>query len=237
MKIALGPIVQKAWGKLGNQVFSTWKNQPYVKQMTNGVSNPHSAKQEAIRSMVALLSPAYEALSSSQKSGWETLGANYAYRVQAETGVRAIIRIPKNKCSGINAFIGYNILAYSAGAITIISNPPVGIPQPLIFASITASVATGTLTVNWSFPGSTPGTKYIRVWTHAVTKGVYSNQLLASTEGSLETVDITNYQGKLGISRPFSSIVGTRILLQCDVVDNATGLASNPGVTLDLTVA
>lgn len=74
MALTNGPLFSlSASGKLANAiVFSRWKGRPYVRELVTP-SNPQSAAQVGMRSMMRFLSQAWASVASAAQESWEDL--------------------------------------------------------------------------------------------------------------------------------------------------------------------
>lgn len=233
MRITLGPIVQGAAGKLGNQIFSKWKNQPYVKQMPLGVRNPSTADQSFIRTLMDNLANTWDGLSAMQKALWEIVGASAPYVAQPETGIRAIIPVTKAKQSGINAFIGFNVKARAAGAVVDILTP--AMHEPALAFPITAACVAGTLTVSWVDPGAGL-TEFAVIWIYDKQRIVHK-QLIGNALVNDETFAMTSAKGFDGTDILLTALVGNRFLVQAQTVNRDAGTRSAPSNTVEVLIA
>jgi hypothetical protein len=112
--IKLGTIVTDIRGAIGGVIFSRNKSGAIARQRTTPV-NPRTPLQNAIRALVASISQAWRASTSTvQKAAWAVFGSN----VDAKNKLGEVIKL-----SGFNQFMKSNLAAQNAGLPQILDAP------------------------------------------------------------------------------------------------------------------
>ena len=114
MLVRYGGGILDARGSIGGQVHSRNRYGSYVRARTTPV-NPQSARQSAIRAIVAAVSSQwYTALSQAQRDAWNVFATN----VPATNKLGQSINL-----TGFNQFVKSNVAAANAGQIQITAGP------------------------------------------------------------------------------------------------------------------
>lgn len=120
-----GSILAPGSGKLGGIVWSRNKGGQYIR-LRVVPTNPTSSRQQEVRGILATLSAAWESLTDSQRSAWESWAENNPLtNPLGQQYVR----------TGHQAYVGINARLMDA-AITVIDDPP-ATPVPAVLTSLT----------------------------------------------------------------------------------------------------
>jgi hypothetical protein len=138
-----GPLYSaNAVGRFANAiVYNVWRGIQYAKKLTSP-AQPRTPRQLLIRGYLAQLSQAWQGLTGAQRTAWQ---------VWADANQPADPQFNRNTpWSGMNAFVGLNVLKLDIGE-AVNDDPPVDVaPDPL--STFAAAYADTTLTVSWDAP-------------------------------------------------------------------------------------
>ena len=151
-------------------------------------------------------------------------------RTNPEGGIRVLIKTPKGRFSGYQAFIQANQLARSVGQNVIIRSPLVGIAAPNSPVQLRASFDGAKLTVQWDDIPVIKTEQYVRIWARSEQKR-FHRQIVGIIQGSAKAIDIIEVRANKGVGIAVSTLGNTAVLIQADTVDKSTGWASNPSLT------
>ena len=151
-------------------------------------------------------------------------------RTNPEGGIRVLIKTPKGRFSGYQAFIQANQLARSVGQNVIIRSPLVGIAAPNSPVQLRASFDGAKLTVQWDDIPVIKTEQYVRIWARSEQKR-FHRQIVGIIQGSVKAIDIIEVRANKGVGIAVSTLGNTAVLIQADTVDKSAGWASNPSLT------
>ena len=134
----------------GAIVYNVWRGIQYAKKLTSP-AQPRTPRQLHIRALFAQLSQAWQGITGGQRIAWQ---------VWADANQPADPQFGRNTpWSGMNAFVGLNIIKLDIGE-AVNDDPPVVVsPDPL--TSLAAAYADTTLTITWD---ATADTQQVDVW-------------------------------------------------------------------------
>ena len=200
-----------------------------------------------------LLNKEWDLLPTEKKLAWKYALIFRVLRRNPETRTRALIQIPSDIISAQNYFLELNMLARSVGQTEIIAEPPFDVinhkPFPSPAAPLIRDVLfdNGKLTVSWVGNEEAKADDFVRIWLYSKEEKFHT-QLAgfapARTNGFVHSgrpallgvLNITGVRARKGVVLDVSELTGTTIFIQADVVNKATGLASNPCTTLIRTI-
>jgi len=110
-----------------------------------------------------------------------------------------LIKTPKGKYSGYQAFIQANQLARSVGQDVIIRSPLVGIAAPNSPVQLRASFDGAKLTVQWDDIPVIKTEQYVRIWARSEQKR-FHRQLVGIIQGSAKVIDIIEVRANKGVN-------------------------------------
>lgn len=224
-------------GTMNQNTFTNWKGKNVMKAKVYGIRNPNSDAQVTVRNNFATLIQAWDALTGAQKALWQQFADENITQPNPESGVRAIIRRSTSKMTAENAYVSVNSRLLQVGG-TRIDVPPAHPSSIRPIPSITLAWGpVGTLTITWTKDPLSTATDVARIWAVSSTKGIVHRQLLGIAFVSAETAAFTTFKSGNGTPANFSSVVGTKMFIQADVIDQATGNMSAPTATEHTTVA
>ena len=215
-------LVSSINGKLGDNIFTTWKNEKVVKSAPLSVNDPNTASQHGIRKVVGSSSSAWNAiLTPEQRAGWETYARFLPNLQKNPSGIRRLAPGTPNTITGKDAYVMTNVWLFSAG-LPVVINAPLSGAQPaaptfssVIYDPLHAPV--GAILVIWFDPiGVDPASK-IRVWI-ASPQHLFHNQIVGAFYTGLQTVAIETVRGTLGHFILIQGLVDSRVFLQMDCV-------------------
>lgn len=156
--IKMGTVVSEISGSIDGVTFSHNRNGRYARARVKP-TNPKSVRQTAVRSQLASLSAGYRALSTSQKTGWTSLGAQMVQtnRLGAATNL-----------TGAQAYISVNQLKVTAGQAVVSSAPILDSPPTITSLTLTVSFTTAgsvqLVSLAYTLGGSPTATQTLRVY-------------------------------------------------------------------------
>jgi len=233
-------------GKLGKKIYSVSKlGKPFSRKMPKKKYRPVTPAQREVRDIINFLNEQWKLLSAAEREEWNKAVAFRARRVNPETRSRALIRIPSAVISGNNFFVEVNYLARSlpcrqagVGQAEIIKSPPVdmlhhrSLPVPAKPRITEVKFDDGALTIFWSEAATTRPDDFARIWMASKEKKFFK-QLAGVGLASAGQMAIKEVKkGRQGIL-DVSELAGTTVRIQADVVNRATGLASDPSNTVE----
>jgi len=229
-KIKFGPSVQEMYGRIGNTVFQRFRAGMAIARTTaSQISQPNSIRQNLIRSRVHAFANYWaNTLDEPKRTLWDSAAKEkYGYRgIPSGGGTKSLIKGNTGSYFGISCFMLVNQNAADVGATTVLETPP---PHAQIPAPVTgvALVYDGTkLTVTWTSSGHMPS-DFVRVWLGANT-GEPHRQVVDFAPATAETMNITTLKGVAGKPLPITTLENKEVLVQAEVISQATGLASMP---------
>lgn len=240
-RIKLGPNVTDIRGSIGEVVYSIWKaGVHYIRNKPAIISNPKSADQVAIRTVVAESSARwFSVLLPAQRATWEEMAQRLGSITQSVDGQGGILNmIPPvgGIMSGVNAYVAFRTSYFTAGLPMAVFNDtaPLGQDQPLNVTNLAVVWDSINLDVTWLQPIGVDPSAVVRVWLRS-RELVYHRQL-AQVEASVSLgASLSGAKGTQGITIPFAGISSQQILLQVDLV-NARGYRSFGSETLEIQI-
>lgn len=128
----------------GAIVYNVWRGIQYAKKLTSP-AQPRTPRQLHIRAIFAQLSQAWQGISDGQRTAWQ---------LWADANQPADPQFNRNTpWSGMNAFVGLNIITLDMMGESHDDPPVIVSPDPLV--NLAAAYADTTLTVSWTALGAT----------------------------------------------------------------------------------
>jgi hypothetical protein len=217
MKVKFGALVVDGRGKIGGHVMSKNRSGAYMRTKVTP-TNPNTAAQSAVRSILTGLSQAWRGLTQAQRNAW-----NGAVSSFATTDIFGDIKNP----SGINLYVKLNANLAEIG-VSAISLPPLpeSVPAPILGA-ITATAGTPAFTVAFSPTPIAADTSYIIRATAQVSPGkkfvknLYRNVQIVAAAGTSPANILSAYVAKFG-----TLVEGQKIGIEILAVNENTGQKS-----------
>jgi hypothetical protein len=220
--IKFSALVSEMRGKLNGSVFSKNRSGNYLRNKVTPV-NPQSTDQQAVRSLLSSVSQSWRQLTQAQRDAWINASANFPY-----TDIYGDSKILSGQ-----AFynkLNLNLLKISAAMIT---NPPSSSDLPsLSGVALTVTKSTGTsavtVTADWTASDEPANAEVLISATPPVGAGIsfvknkfrdISVQAIGAGPANISAA----YTGKFGTVE-----VGQKVFILLQVVDNETGLVSQP---------
>ena len=171
-------------------------------------------------------------LDESERGAWTIAAAKkYGYRaIPSGGGTKSLIKGNTGTYGGFNCFSMINQNAADVGKVGVIETPPPNASIPQTVLAVAVSFDGTKLTVTWTAHSSHGAKDYARVWISAKTAGVHA-QIAAKALATAATADISTFSAKEGKSTPASILVNAEVLVEIEVVNQDTGLASMPSNT------
>ena len=241
------PLVQDLHGSAGSVSFVRWrKGVNIVKARSTKIGNdPSTVKQQRYRDAVAYLNGIWwTGLTKAERDLWESIakiGNNDGSKVG---GTRSIIKGNTKTGTGYHAFLTANLLRASLG-IDVTADPLTSLATTFRRPGCITNFAVswdGTPNFYWTFTWTTPAEfiegDQIRIWVYDPTQ-VCHRQLLKTTDADDDTLNSAqNISGAAGAQVPFYAYpVGSVFSFQADVVNEDTGIVSNPSETIEGTIS
>jgi hypothetical protein len=229
-------LVSRVIGKLGAHDYMRWKNKLIVRQSPAIVTDPNSAKQQIMRASLADSSSAwYGTLTAAQRANWEAFAILGLNSMDAPGGIRKLPQGNGGKYSGQNAYIMANQLLASAGIAAIVE-PPLGLTPCAPIKDLAGSWNAGTNAVDltWTAPSNVIATDIARVWIDSEQE-LFHKQIGETIVADGGVASIDTVSAGLGLPLTLLGIVGSKVLLQVDIV-RANGLLSGPSNTILVTL-
>jgi hypothetical protein len=217
-------------------VFTRWKGVQVVRQAALLVRNPNSRAQALARNNLTMISKYWMSLTDVQQAMWEAAAEKLNKRENPEQGIRALIRVSNSRWSGFNAFVMANALARSVGQKAMIPEPQLHRPMPEQPGALLGAFTNGgaglppALVVGWAGGENDNPDYYVRVWLYSE-QGYFHKQMVAVAPKSAGLVIITTVKAGNGAEYSIGDFESSRVLIQIDVVDQASGWASSPSFT------
>ena len=161
MKLKFGAIVTDGRGKIGGHVASKNRAGAYLRTKVTP-SNPQSVAQVQARSILASLSQTWQALTDSQRSGW-----NEAVKEWGTTDIFGDIKKP----SGINLFVKLNANLISVGFPQVLDVPQKMEVPSVIITSANLIISNDDVSINFDSSAANGLTALIRA-TPTLSNGV-----------------------------------------------------------------
>ena len=140
-RIAFGPIVSDARGKVAGTIFSIWRGIAYAKRFSKP-GNPNTAAQQLVRNPFARLSTIWKVLDSSLVNAWTLYAKGKGF-------------------TNRNAFIGLSVPTEIPGT-AIVASPHNPGEFPMLLGTITPGA--DQFTVNFTYPEA-DSTNRCRIYT------------------------------------------------------------------------
>jgi len=221
-----------ARGKLGGRIYSVSKlDKPYTRKARKTRQKSTRARRAA-RAGLELLNEVWRKLPNEKLALWDLAAHLRIRRKNPEVRSRALIHISAKRISGYNYFMEVNLLARSVGFRGIIDSPPIdeftGKPLPLPEAPQIKDINFNgqELIIHWSNVEVFSKSCHIRIWL-ASKEEKFHKQLVESVLAIAGSVLVSRVKGQRGVPVKMIALKGTTLLMQADVVDIATGLASD----------
>jgi len=216
-KIIPGPMVGQISGSIGATTFSRNRYGLYTRRRTNP-TNPNTIYQQEARSYLATASSAFAALTTAQKLAWE----GFAKANPVTDNLGQTVTLAPNA-----AYVMLNSRLLRLGESQLTTPPIVPAPTGLTSLTLTADIGAGNVEVAYT---STPlgADDHLAVWAAVCpSPGVnYVKNLLklvqVSAAAQASPLDI-----ETAVTARFGTLaVGMTVHVQCQVWNDATGLAS-----------
>jgi len=235
MRVVPSGLVQDMRGSIGGSTFGAWKGVLYMRNKAVTVSNPQTAKQQAVRVALAGSVSAWRLLTAVQKAQWE----EYAQQLRGNgasdevVGDMGIIPQPGRTKSGFNAYIGVNQHLRSIG-LSRVSVPP-AIPQPELVGTSVVAYTGSKIHIEFSSSAKKAGTTiYFEMWLKGHWKASHSYIVvfpeIPEPPAIPPAIDVTTIRKGSGDDIqevPFSALVPCDIFWQYRVV-RSDGYISPP---------
>jgi len=217
MKVKFGALVVDGRGKIGGHVMSKNRSGAYMRTKVTP-TNPNTASQSAVRSILTGLSQAWRGLTQAQRNAW-----NGAVSSFATTDIFGDIKNP----SGINLYVKLNANLAEVG-VSAISLPP--LPESVaapILGAITATAGSPAFTVAFTPTPVPADTSYIVRCTAQVSPGkkfvknLYRNVSVIAAAAASPANILAAYVAKFG-----TLVEGQKIGIEILAVNETTGQKS-----------
>jgi hypothetical protein len=218
-KFTPGALAGRISGSVHSQVFSRNRYGAYIRARSVP-TNPDTAYQQAIRSFLSTYSAAYGALTDAQRAAW----VSYAQQnpITDSLGERQVL-------TGHAAYIGLNSRIAQAGE-SAITDPPIGnAPVGLLTLSHVVDIGLGGCSITFT---ATPLAADDMLYVQAAvvnSSGINYVKNLLKLVVITAKAQATGYDHEADLVARFGTlIVGQKVVIQCSVLDSATGLLSIP---------
>jgi hypothetical protein len=209
MKFKPGLAVADLSGSLGGLTASHNKGGRYFR-VRSIPTNPNTAKQTNIRTILAELSAGWASTGPTAQAGWKAWAMQNP--ITNTLGDKVTL-------SGHQAYIQLNHRIRQAGD-SVINDPPIGVaPSALLTLSAVGSEATSVITLTWT---ATPLAATERLWVFAAL--IYLRLVKISDKAQATGLTIGDE-----VEAIFGDLVQYQTLhLRCSVYESTTGLLSQP---------
>lgn len=134
-KIRMSALVSDVKGRIGSQVFSSWKGRPYVKSMPTTVRNPVSKRQGFVRASLANSATNWNLLSPENRLIWRQYAKEISSTSIYDIGTTNIVPKKGNLMSGFNAYTAINTRLINTKLPPVIL-PPSSTPPTVLEATV-----------------------------------------------------------------------------------------------------
>ena len=230
-KITPGPTVGQISGSIGSTVYSHNRYGAYIRSRTIP-TNPNTAHQQVIRSILAACSSAWKALTTAQKVAWQAWAQTNP--IIDRLGAQQVL-------AGNAAYIALSHRIMQTGGAAATDPPVTDVPPPLL--TLVGEFDIGPGDFDLTFTG-TPLAAGHRLYVQAA---VTESPAVNYTKNLLKLIVISAAAeaGPLDIQTELTARFGTlqvgqTVHAQCSVLDGVSGLLSTPirtsGLIVDTTV-
>lgn len=220
--VKFSALVSEMRGKLNGSVFSKNRSGNYLRNKVTPV-NPQSTDQQAVRSLLSAVSQSWRQLTQAQRDAWINASANFPY-----TDIYGDSKI----LSGQAFYNKLNLNLLKIGAATIQTPPSSSDLPSLSGISLTVTKSTGTsavvVTADWVASDEPANAQILVSATPPVGAGIgfvknKFRDIAILAIGAGPAVISTAYAAKFG-----TVSVGQKVFILLQVVDDETGLVSQP---------
>lgn len=134
-KITMSALVSDVRGKIGSQVFSSWKGRQYVKNLPTTLRNPVSERQGKVRASLANSATGWQTMLPETKLIWRQYAKEISSSSVHDIGTSNIIPKKGTLMSGFNAYTAINTRLTNANLPTV-NLPPTSTPPAILSASV-----------------------------------------------------------------------------------------------------
>lgn len=134
-KITMSALVSDVRGKIGSQVFSSWKGRHYVKNLPTTLRNPISERQGKVRASLANSAVGWQTMPPETKLMWRQYAKEISSSSVHDIGTSNIIPKKGTLMSGFNAYTAVNTRLTNANLPTV-NLPPTSTPPAILSASV-----------------------------------------------------------------------------------------------------
>lgn len=212
-------LVSQIIGKLGTEDFMRWKNKNVVRVSPPVVTDPHSDRQTTVRDALGALAANWRTgLTAAQRTAWNIRALQQIRHKKLPSGILSVIGGNGGKYDGKEAYIADNVRLMNMGESPV-DDPPLTGAKPDCPDDIAYSwnSGTGTLSLTWTKPTTVEVTDKLRVWADSQQE-LFHRQIALAGLVDNEAVDITTVTGAAGATVLLSDIIGSVLILQCDVL-------------------
>jgi len=236
-RIKLGPNVTDIRGTVKEVVYSVWKaGVHYIRSKAGIISNPQSAQQELIRSLMTLASKAwYDTLTDANRNNWNEFAAGLEPQEGDAGGILNLIPQNRGIMSGMNAYcMCYTMVRRCAISLPgTFNNSPLGQTPPSQVTGLAAAWVPNDVVITWTDPETVIEDSMIRIWMRSH-QPMAHRQLLACVALAAETHSAEYIRMANGALVAFLMAPG-RYLVQADCIQ-PNGLKSPPSGVARVTV-
>ena len=134
-KLRMSALVSDIKGRIGSQVFSSWKGRPYVKTMPTSVRNPVSRRQGFVRASLANSATNWNLLSPENRLIWRQYAKEINSASVDDIGTTNIVPKKGSLMSGFNAYTAVNTRLINSKLPPVIL-PPSSTPPTVLDATV-----------------------------------------------------------------------------------------------------
>lgn len=214
-----GALIGQASGRLGPVVASRNRYGSYFRAGTIPITSTTSYAMNA-KAYLTNASQSWRTLTTSQRNSWK----EWANQNPVVNRIGQIVNL-----SGQAAYVGLYCIARNL-ALTPLSAPPISSgPAPLLGAAATFDIGAGDFGITWT---NTPLGASESLWLNAAvvnSAGINYVKDLLRFIGASDTAEASGYDPQAQIEARFGTlVVGQKVVLMAQVVDQSTMLLSTP---------
>ncbi len=236
-RIKLGPNVTDIRGSIKEVVYSIWKTGVhYIRSKAGIISNPQSADQALIRSLMALASKAwFDTLTVIQRGNWNEFASGLEPQEGGGGGILNIIPQNRGIMSGMNAYCMCYTMVRFVGIVLPVGfdEAPLGATPPSAPTLSTVVWNTPLVDITWVDPTTVESGAFIRIWMRS-RENICHRQLRWWIALAVLTTGLNMFTGAGGANIQFIHAPG-HYLFQLDCIQE-NGLKSGPSQTREVTV-